>query len=116
MAPEQCDRRGGIGPAADVWGLGATLYHAAKGEVPFPRPREARESADPAVRFPQLVEEPAPLPSHVPEAFREIVLRMLARNPEDRPTAAEVAAALEPLVAAVPLRPTIPRKRGLPLA
>lgn len=119
MAPEQCAPErfpGRVGPAADVFGLGATLHHAAAGEVPFPRPREARASADPAVRFPQLVRAPEPLPSHLPEAFRAIVGRMLAPDPAERPAAAEVAAALEPLVAAAPTRPAIRKRGGLPLA
>ena len=119
MAPEQCAPAtfpGRVGPPADVWGLGATLYHAAKGEVPFPRPKEARASPDPAVRFPQLARAPDPLPSHLPEAFRAIVLRALAADPPDRPTAAEVAAALEPLVLEVPTRAVIGKRGGLPLA
>ena len=38
MAPEQCDRsRGELGPAADVFGLGVTLFRAHAGEPPFPR-------------------------------------------------------------------------------
>ncbi|HSJ49807.1 MAG TPA: serine/threonine-protein kinase, partial [Actinomycetota bacterium] len=38
MAPEQCDPGGPpLGPAADVWGVGATLYEAASGLAPFPR-------------------------------------------------------------------------------
>jgi serine/threonine protein kinase len=119
MAPEQCAPArfpGRIGPPADVWGLGATLYHAAKGEVPFPRPKEARASPDRSVRFPQLVRAPEPLPSHLPEPFRAIVLRALAAEPSDRPTAAEVASALEPLVLEVPTRPVIGKRGGLPLA
>ncbi len=119
MAPEQCAPEsypGWIGPPADVWGLGATLYHAAKGEVPFPRPREARGSADSHARFPQLVRAPEPLPSHLPAAFRDVVLRTLAHDPAGRPSAAEVASALEPLVVEVPARPAIPRRGGLPLA
>ena len=69
MAPEQCDPAaapGRLGPPADVFGLGATLYHALTGRRPFPRPSGARESADPAVRFPQLVRAPEPLGRRVP--------------------------------------------------
>jgi serine/threonine protein kinase len=115
MAPEQCDPAawpGLIGAAADVWALGATLHHAAAGEVPFPRGPGARDSADPAVRFPQLASAPAPLRSPVAGAFAEIVLRMLARDSRDRPTVAQVAAELEPLVAAVPARPGFSPRRG----
>ncbi len=45
MAPEQCDpaARGPMGPASDVFGLGATLYHAASGRKPFdPGPGRGR--------------------------------------------------------------------------
>ena len=118
MAPEQCDPAawpGRVGPCTDVWGLGATLYHAACGRAPFPRPPEARRSADRRVRFPQLAAEPAPLPDHLPAPFADLVLAMLAREPSDRPTPHEVAAALEPLVLGVPLRPKLSR-RGLPLS
>jgi serine/threonine protein kinase len=62
MAPEQCDTDsypGRIGPAADVWGLAATLFHATAGTVPFPREKGARESEDRLVRFPQDAPRPA---------------------------------------------------------
>lgn len=120
MAPEQCAPSrwpGSVGPAADVWALGATLHHAACGSVPFPRAREARRSPDPLVRYPQLaLGAPPPLPDHLPAAFRVLVRAMLAPDPAARPTAAEVAAALEPLVLEVPTKLTISRRRGLPLA
>jgi serine/threonine protein kinase len=105
MAPEQCDAdtyRGEVGAAADVWGLGATLHHAVAREVPFPRERGAGESADPQVRFPQLSEEPQPMPDGVPAALRELIARMLAVRPEDRPSAADVVDGLESLVAQLP--------------
>jgi serine/threonine protein kinase len=116
MAPEQCDpprRPGLIGPATDVWGLGATLHHAAAGGVPFPRERGAGGSADPAVRFPQLVRDPDPLPPHLPEGLAALILRMLAREAADRPTPERVAEELEPLVVGVPDRLRWSRRRGL---
>jgi serine/threonine protein kinase len=105
MAPEQCDadaHAGQVGAPSDVWGLGATLHHAVAGEVPFPRAAGARESEEPQTRFPQLVAEPLPLPDSTPEALRDLIAQSLRRRPEERPTAAEFATALEPLVAELP--------------
>jgi eukaryotic-like serine/threonine-protein kinase len=101
MAPEQCapGRPATVGPAADVFGLGATLFHALAGRVPFDRPDGARESADPKVRWPQLVHAPGALARRVPAELGALVERCLARDPSARPAAKEVVAALEPLVA-----------------
>ena len=76
MAPEQCGADGWqatIGAAADVWGLGATLYHTASGRRPFPRETGAHASEDPAIRFPQLGVEPDPLPRGLPGSLRELI-------------------------------------------
>jgi serine/threonine protein kinase len=112
MAPEQCDPAllGRIGPRADVFGLGATLHHALSGSRPFPRPPGARDSTDPLERFPQLGAEPEPLPRRTPRPLAEALRAALAREPEDRPTAAELAGALEPLVAELPRRMTLGRR------
>jgi serine/threonine protein kinase len=85
-----------------VWGLGATLHHAVSGHVPFPRPKGARDSEDPRVRFPQLEQEPSPLPDDAPESLRELIARSLSRRPAERPSAAQLVAELEPLVAGLP--------------
>jgi eukaryotic-like serine/threonine-protein kinase len=114
MAPEQCDPRaypGEIGPRTDVFGLGATLHHALAGEVPFPRAKGARDADDPEVRFPQLVDEPQPLPDSVPAPLRELVKATLSAHPADRPSAMELATGLEPLVAELPMRPLFGRTR-----
>ena len=104
MAPEQCDRaHGAIGPASDVFGLAATLHHAVGGRRPFPR-REGE-------RLPQLTRAPEPLPRRVPRALSSLLLSALAVDPGARPTAAEFAAGLEPLVAAMPHRLVLGRRR-----
>ena len=70
--------------------------------MPFPRADGARESSDPAVRWPQLVRAPEPLPRRVPPALAALVRRCLDPDPAARPAAAAVAAELEPLVAGLP--------------
>lgn len=113
MAPEQCDpeRYGGmVGPASDVFGLAATMHHAIASEVPFPRTREDRDSEDPFVRFPQLARAPAPLPPGTPDELVDLLDRSLARDPAARPSTAEFAETLEPLVAALPSRLVLGRR------
>jgi eukaryotic-like serine/threonine-protein kinase len=102
MAPEQADpgRSGTIGPATDVWGLGVTLFEAAAGFKAFAAGDP--QSDDPAVRCPQLTDEPRALPDHVPAVVAELVGRCLAFAPEDRPTPAEVADTIAPVLAALP--------------
>lgn len=103
MPPEQCapGEVGEIGPWSDVWGLGATLYHAISGKRPF-----SRGSSDTGLplegRFPQLVEDVRPWPVRVPAELSDSVLACLRREPEQRPPAGELAVSLEPLVAALP--------------
>ncbi len=104
MAPEQCDpvRFAEIGPPADVWGIGVTLYSALAKEKAFP--------AMPDERFPQLRRRPPVLPSDVPPVLAELVFATLEPRPADRPTAAELGDALEPIVAVLP-RPRLGRFR-----
>jgi eukaryotic-like serine/threonine-protein kinase len=103
MAPEQCDveRFSYIGPPADVWGLGVTLFEALARARPFPEPRDG-VGATLAERYPQLVAEPAPLPADVPPPLAAVIRSCLEQTPGDRPSARELAEELEPWVAALP--------------
>jgi serine/threonine protein kinase len=93
--PETTDR---VGAAADVWSLGATLYYGLAGVSPFERGDGAKDSDDPFVRFPQLVEAPPPLGRGVPPALEQVVHAMLEPDPSARPAAAEVADMLSELL------------------
>jgi len=111
MAPEQCDptRFRELGSATDVWGIGVTLYWALAKGSPFPAPASDPNAAL-EQRYPQLAHAPAPLSPDVPPALAELIGATLSPRPEHRPTAGQIAAELEPLVAALP-RPQLGRFR-----
>jgi serine/threonine protein kinase len=99
MSPEQADPAGwaSIGPKSDTWGLGATLYHAVAKRLPHSR---GLHDATGAERFPQLIEEPAPLdPMRHSPGLAEVVLSTLRRDPALRPSVAELFDAFDELAA-----------------
>lgn len=81
MAPEQIRSPDTVGPAADVYGLGCTLYFVLAGQVPFPggtRQDKARR---------QLTETPAPIQKFAPgvsDAFCRVVEAMMDKDPVQR--------------------------------
>ncbi|MFB8169893.1 serine/threonine-protein kinase, partial [Kitasatospora purpeofusca] len=85
MAPEQATGRPAT-PATDVYALGALAVHVATGTPPF------GDGPDPATLYRAVHEEPDLDP--VPEGLRGLLLGCLAKRPEDRPTTAEVIAAV----------------------
>jgi serine/threonine protein kinase len=114
MAPEQCDpgNRGEIGPPADVWGLGVTLAHALLGQKPWSHlAADETDDGELTERFPQLEFDSLPIPKSVPDLLRRVIDACLERDPADRPTASEVALAIEPLVSVMPKRPVLRRLR-----
>ena len=114
MAPEQCDpTRATIGHATDIWGLGATLFHAASGRVPFPRPDYDKElhHKDVRKRWPQLDDEPDLLPENIPFALVDVIDSCLTKDPDQRPTVPDIVGVIEPLIAALPTKPVLRRAR-----
>ncbi|HJL06779.1 MAG TPA: protein kinase [Polyangiaceae bacterium LLY-WYZ-15_(1-7)] len=84
MSPEQL-RGEPLGPASDLFSLGAVLWQCLVGEAAFLR--EGAAGARAAV----LEREAPPLPETVPAPLRELVMALLAREPAARPaSAAEV--------------------------
>ncbi|AOR35363.1 serine/threonine protein kinase [Streptomyces fodineus] len=100
LAPEQA-RGGPLTAAADVWGIGVTLFEVACGQAPF----DCGERADSADhggdgtddRCPQTVEPAPPIASRrrLPAALAAAVDGCLRPDPAARPTVAELASALE---------------------
>lgn len=110
MSPEQCDPQGpfAVGPASDIWGLGASLYFAISGERPFPPIDDEADISDLAARWPQLVMPPLPLKRQLPAEVTAPVFACLERNPADRPTPAELSERLETVLEGLP-KPSISR-------
>ena len=87
MSPEQASgERSRVGPPSDVYGLGATLFAVLTGDAPF-----TGESSVNVLTA--VIREPAPPPSsrrpEVDSALDAIVLRCLAKDPQDRYPSAE---------------------------
>ncbi|MFJ3103175.1 serine/threonine-protein kinase [Streptomyces sp. NPDC086835] len=95
MAPEQA-MGGAVGPYTDLYALGVLLHELLSGNVPF------AGSTALGVLHRHLHEPPLPvrqLRPEVPEPLEALVLRLLAKDPQHRPSGAqEVYEALVPLL------------------
>jgi Protein kinase domain len=85
MSPEQAEG-GKVGPASDVFSLGAVLAYAATGEGPFGR------GAPTALLY--RIVHGTPHLDQLPGPVRPLVERCLAKDPGQRPTAAQFLAEL----------------------
>ena len=106
MSPEQAEGRP-VGPPSDVFSLGAVLTFAATGEGPF------GEGSTVALLYRVVTSEPY---THgVPDEIRPLIERCLAKDPRQRPTAAQLLDRLSTAeVVADPAREGTTKKSALP--
>ncbi|MGN5635572.1 protein kinase domain-containing protein [Streptomyces sp. AC154] len=95
MAPEQA-MGGAVGPYTDLYALGVLLHELLTGDVPF------AGSTALGVLHRHLYEAPVPvrqLRPDIPEALEALVLRLLAKDPQHRPSGVQdVYESLAPLL------------------
>ncbi len=103
MAPEQIRSAKRVDARADVWSIGIVLYELLTGTTPF------RATSIAAVMNRVLYDDPVPvanLREGVPPALGDVVLRCLAKHPDDRfQSISELMEALSSAVAREALPP-----------
>jgi serine/threonine protein kinase len=81
MSPEQIDHMRTVSPKSDLYALGAVLYHMLAGRPPFEGPKAI------GIMYCHI-NEPPPRPGAtvdgIPGALDEIVIRLMAKTPDDR--------------------------------
>jgi serine/threonine protein kinase len=106
IAPEQIRAPDDVGPSADIYALGCTLYYLVTGQVPFPggtrREKMQRHLSAPPVAVAELAPRLA-------VEFCRVIEAMMAKDPNDRVrSATDVVNRLRPWTPAAPM--AIPRR------
>jgi serine/threonine protein kinase len=93
LAPEQVAEPSTAGPAADVYSLGATLFWLFTGQLALPQAATQSEALD-QIRnmLPRRAREIRP---DFPRDLDQLLAKMLARNPAERPSISELQHAFQ---------------------
>jgi len=96
--------------AADLWGLGATLFAASEGRAPY------GESGDPVATLTEVVRGPVPQPSRG-TGLEEVVRGLMVKDPAARMPLDEVRRRAAPLFAGTrPFEEALPAREPAPAA
>lgn len=96
LSPEQATGAS-VTAAADVWGLGVTMFEATTGDVPFSEASHKQRTENGDLVYPQLAGPPPPIKSlrrSIPKRLAGIIDACLQPVPTQRPTLDEVAGEL----------------------
>ena len=106
MAPEQAGF-GPVSPATDYYAIGVLLFECLTGTLPF------RGTAMEILLHKQENDPPDPtrLVAGVPPALGELCMRLLARDPAERPGCDEMLAAFSAETIGAPEDPSVRRTR-----
>ncbi|NBW85969.1 MAG: serine/threonine protein kinase, partial [Planctomycetia bacterium] len=101
IAPEQIRMPDDVGPSADIYALGCTLYFAVTGRVPFPGGSRREKMHRHLHDTPEPVRK---LAGHVGEDFCRLIEAMMVKVPANRiATASEVVERLRPWTGGGPM-------------
>ena len=81
MSPEQA-RAAHVDPRSDQYSLGATLFHMLTGDVPYKGTGDQKSIMKAHVLDP--VPDPKDINPDVPETWRQICMKLMAKSPDDR--------------------------------
>jgi hypothetical protein len=103
LSPERV-RHGVVGPASDLWSLGATLYAAVEGRSPYERPS--------AMATLTALAADEPDPARQAGALQPVLDGLLRKDPDERIDGAEAERRLRTAAAAAIPRPRAPREQS----
>lgn len=97
-SPEQCLGDPKIDHRSDIYSLGCVFFHLISGQPPFPGTESLLVMDHHVNDPPPLVRDVIPH-SHIPQGVEDLLQRMLAKNPKDRPAnMSEVIRAIDRLL------------------